>query len=70
MILRDVDRLCKTEQMRLHEWLDRKPDCVQTVATTESPLFALVQDGQFESDLYYRLNVILLRLEVEAEPQY
>jgi hypothetical protein len=70
VILRDVDRLCKTEQTRLHEWLDRMPDCVQTIATTESSLFALVQDGQFESDLYYRLNVILLRLDVEAEPQY
>ena len=67
VILRDVDRLCKSEQMRLHEWLDNKPDSIQTVATTESPLFSLVQGGQFERDLYYHLNVILLRLEGASE---
>ena len=70
VILRDVDTLCRTEQTLLHEWLDRKPDSVQTVATTQHPLFSLVQDGLFEPDLYYRLNVILLRLDVEVEPQY
>jgi hypothetical protein len=70
VILRDVDTLCKTEQALLHDWLDRKPDSVQTVATTQSPLFSLVQGGLFESDLYYRLNVILLRLDVELEPQF
>jgi len=67
VILRDVDTLCKTEQARLHQWLDRKPDAVQTVCTAQHPLFSLVQDGLFESDLYYRLNVILLRLDVESE---
>jgi len=67
VILRDVDTLCPTEQMRLHEWLDRKPDSVQTVATAQHPLFSLVQEGSFESDLYYRLNVILLRLDEESE---
>ena len=70
VILRDVDRLCTTEQTRLHEWLDQKPDSVQTIATTEHPLFSLVRDGRFESDLYYRLNVILLRLDIESAPQY
>ena len=70
VILRDVDTLCKAEQALLHDWLDRKPDSVQTVATTQSPLFPLVQEGLFESDLYYRLNVILLRLDVELEPQF
>ena len=52
VILRDVDTLCKSEQALLHEWLERKPDSVQTVATTQNPLFSLVQDGLFESDLY------------------
>jgi hypothetical protein len=67
VILRDVDTLCKTEQTRLHEWLDQKPDSVQTIATAQSRLFSLVQEGSFESDLYYRLNVILLRLDEESE---
>lgn len=67
VILRDVDRLCKSDQTRLHEWLDHKPDSIQTVATTESPLFSLVQRGQFERDLYYHLNVILLRLDAASE---
>ncbi len=67
VILHDVDTLCRTEQVRLHEWLDRKSDSIQTIATTCSPLFPLVQDGQFERDLYYRLNVILLRLDDDSE---
>jgi len=67
VILRDVDTLCPSEQARLHEWLDRKPDSVQTVATAQHHLFSLVQEGSFESDLYYRLNVILLRLDEESE---
>ncbi len=67
VILRDVDTLCKTEQTRLHEWLDKKPDSIQTVATTKGPLFSLVEGGQFERDLYYHLNVILLRLGGESD---
>ncbi len=67
VILRDVDTLCETEQARLHEWLEKKPESIQTVATTQSPLFQMVQRGQFEPDLYYRLNVILLRLDEESE---
>jgi len=70
VILRDVDTLCEGEQRQLYDWLVRKPDSVQTVSTTESPLFSLVQDGQFESDLYYRLNVILLRLGLGSARQY
>lgn len=69
VILRDVDTLGETEQRQLYDWLVRKPDSVQTVSTTESPLFSLVQDGQFESDLYYRLNVILLRLGLASGRQ-
>ncbi|HUK34498.1 MAG TPA: sigma 54-interacting transcriptional regulator [Vicinamibacterales bacterium] len=65
VILRDVDTLPDVEQKRLHDWLGRKPDSVQTVSTTQRSLFALVQDGRFEPDLYYRLNVILLRLNVD-----
>lgn len=67
VILRDVDRLCKSEQTRLHEWLDHKSDSIQTVATSESPLFSLVEGGQFERDLYYHLNVIFLRLRGVSE---
>jgi hypothetical protein len=70
VILRDVDTLRETEQRQLYDWLVRKPDSVQTVSTTESPLFSLVQDGQFELDLYYRLNVILLRLGLASGRQY
>lgn len=67
VILRDVDTLRDSEQRRLYDWLLRKPDSVQTVSTTESPLFSLVQDGHFGSDLYYRLNVILLRLDLASD---
>jgi hypothetical protein len=69
VILRDVDTLCEAEQQQLCDWLGRQPETVRTVATTERPLYALVQCGRFQSDLYYRLNVILLRLDVEATHQ-
>ena len=69
VILRDVDTLRDSEQKQLYDWLVHKPDSVQTVSTTANPLFSLVQDGHFESDLYYRLNVILLRLDLDSNRQ-
>jgi two-component system response regulator AtoC len=50
---REVDRLGDTRPLRVD---------VRVIATTNRPLGALVGEGKFRSDLYYRLNVIPLSL--------
>jgi len=62
LILRDVAALSAGDQVRLRAWLLGEGFGVQVVSTTEGPLFALVALGLFDVALYYRLNVLLLRI--------
>jgi hypothetical protein len=62
LILRDVAALTADDQARLLAWLQGKGFGVHVVSTTERPLFALVAQGLFDEALYYRLNVLLLRI--------
>jgi hypothetical protein len=62
MILRDVAALTADDQARLLAWLQGKGFRAHVVSTTERPLFALVEEGLFDEALYYRLNVLLLRI--------
>jgi two-component system C4-dicarboxylate transport response regulator DctD len=62
LILRDVAALAASDQARLLVWLQGAGLGVQVVSTTEQPLFALVAQGLFDAALYYRLNVLLLRV--------
>jgi two-component system response regulator AtoC len=50
---REVDRLGGTRSVPLD---------IRVIATTNRPLLAMVRQGTFRSDLYYRLNVIPLSL--------
>lgn len=51
------------EQQRLIlDWLDARTLHVQVIATTEEPLFPLVQRGVFLDRLYYKLNMLYLDL--------
>jgi len=50
---REIDRLGDTRSVRVD---------IRVIATTNRALAALVKDGQFRGDLYYRLNVIPLSL--------
>jgi len=50
---REIDRLGDTRPL---------PIDVRVIATTNRPLGALVADGKFRADLFYRLNVIPLTL--------
>ena len=62
MILKNVAALTPDDQARLLVWLQREGFGAQVVSTTERPLFALVTQGLFDAALYYRLNVLLLRI--------
>jgi hypothetical protein len=62
LILRGVADLSAEDQTRLLVWLDGPGSRTQIVSTTERPVFALVARGLFDETLYYRLNVMLLRI--------
>jgi hypothetical protein len=61
-ILRDAASLSASDQARLLGWLGDTGWRTQIISTAESPLFTLVEGGLFDATLYYRLNVILLRV--------
>ena len=50
---REVDRLGDTRPLRID---------VRLIATTNQPLFRLMEEGKFRADLYYRLNVVPLSI--------
>ena len=62
VIIRDVDRLTVTLQDDCLSWLTDGHDRSQIIATSRAPLFPLVEAGLFRSELYYRLNTLLLDL--------
>jgi len=61
LVIRNVSALDRHEQAALLRWLegDRK----QVVATSVDPLFPLIARKRFDEALYYRLNVMLLRID-------
>jgi Sigma-54 interaction domain len=62
LVLRDAAALSGDDQRRLLAWIDHTGSRTQIISTTERPLFALVAEGLFDAALYYRLNVMLLRV--------
>ena len=62
LILRNVSTLTADDQTKLLMWLGDEGAHTQVVSTTDYPLFPLVAHGLFDAALYYRLNVVLLRL--------
>jgi len=66
LVLRDVTALGRQEQLRLLAWLNAPRDRTQVVSTTAHPLFPWVVRGHFDEALYYRLNVIRLRVDSKA----
>ncbi len=64
LILTDVDRLDGAEQRRLRRWFeDRRNTDVQVISLTSLPLFSLVSENAFDTELYYRLNTIFLEVQ-------
>ncbi len=68
LILEDVAALTAGDQATLLAYLDDRESVTQVVSTAEQPLFALVTRGLFDAALYYRLNVVLLRLDASDPP--
>ena len=63
LILRDASALSRDEQQRLLVWIDDTGSRTHVVSTSSRSLFALVTAGLFDGALYYRLNVLLLRVD-------
>jgi len=61
LVIQDVASLSSLDQGHLMGWLG-EPGGRHVISMTEEPLFLLVARGEFNEGLYYRLNVVLLRL--------
>ena len=62
LIVRDVDRLTRTDQERLIDWLNRHDGDTRVIATSARPVFPYVERRQFSEALYYRINTVTLVL--------
>src|SRR5579864_3807213 len=62
LILRGVAALSAEDQTRLLAWTGGPGSHTHIVSTTERPLFAHVARGLFDDTLYYRLNMMLVRV--------
>jgi len=65
LILTDVATLGRDEQRRLLTWLGEAGSHTRIISTSVRPLFETVATGSFDAALYYRLNVLLLRLTAQ-----
>ena len=54
----DVAALTLRQQIALYDWIGGRGRDAQVIAVTSTPLFALVENGQFLESLFHRLNVI------------
>jgi hypothetical protein len=62
LILDKVDTLTMQEQTQLLEWLNAASSRPQLISTSPQPLFPRVERGLFKDALYYRLNVIRMKI--------
>jgi len=62
LVLQNVGVLDRTEQVDLLKWINESSQRRQVISTSARPVFPLVAGGLFDESLYYRLNVMLLRV--------
>ena len=62
LVLQNVAALNRTEQGNLRRWVEDSDPRRQVISTSARPLFPLVARGLFDEVLYYRLNVVLVRV--------
>ena len=64
IILTDVDTLSVAEQRRLTEWMNEPRNWrAQIISSTSDNLFSLVEARRFDGDLFYRLNIVHLKIQ-------
>ena len=70
VVIRDVGRIRMSLQDAWWSWLNQDDTRYhsQIIATSSVAVFRLVQSGLFRSDLYYRLNTVLLDVRGDADP--
>ena len=68
LILTEAAALSRNEQKRLLAWMGDAGSRTQVITTASCPLFPLVAAGVFDAALYYRLNVLLLRVTAPFQP--
>lgn len=64
LVVQDVERLTPDGQEQLVDWLNGPGFHTRIVATSGTSLYPLVVRGEFSDALYYRINMITLRLDV------
>jgi hypothetical protein len=69
LVVRDVERLTPDGQERLVNWLNGPGFHTRIVATSGQSLYPLVKRGEFSDALYYRINMITLRLDQGSAPR-
>lgn len=62
LILHDVDQLTVAAQDAVLRWLDQSAGRIWVVSTSAEPLWPQVDAGAFSDVLYYRLNIVCLRV--------
>ena len=66
LVVRNVGALGRQEQAALLRWLDVERK--QVISTTAHPLFPMIAQGLFDEALYYRLNVMLVKVDSTGAP--
>lgn len=62
LILHDVDQLTVAAQGAVLRWLDQSAGRIWVVSTAAEPLWPQVESGVFSDVLYYRLNIVCVRV--------
>jgi hypothetical protein len=60
LVLDNLTRLTVDQQLHVLGWLEQVMGRVRVVSTSGVPVWPLVQAGQFNEDLYYRINMVFV----------
>jgi Sigma-54 interaction domain len=67
VVLENADRYNVPDQKMVLDWIAYTGAGIQVITTTGNPLFDLVEQGQFLTSLFYRINTVYLELSCPAE---
>lgn len=62
LLVADVAALSIADQKALFGWINVTDEPRRVISTSSTAVFPLLEQGRFHADLYYCLNVVLLRL--------